>query len=211
MTERPILFSSAMVRAILDGSKTQTRRVAKPQPADDIHPHTFPNEKVQGWKSSLRHKHGAQTAHFCPFGQAGDRLWVRETWQTHCDQDHVTPRDLPHDSAVQYPATYDHWVSKKRPAIHMPRWASRITLEVTEVRVERLQSISEADARAEGVQRYAPGHGFVSDTEVNIDPGWTNFANYRRGFEAIWGEINGPDSWDANPWVWAISFRRVKP
>ncbi len=195
MNEKPILFSGAMIRAILDGSKTQTRRLLKHEPQ-------FGNPET-GDDGFWRVYNGdvVVTQRKMPFVE-GQQLWVRETWQTHCDQDHITPRDLPHDSAVQYPATYDHWVSKKRPGIHMPRWASRITLEVTEVRVERLQSISEEDARAEGAIR------MVTDDEMKFYDD-DQRGTHRCGFAGLWAHINGVASWEANPWVFVISFKRI--
>lgn len=182
MKEKPILFSAPMVRAILDGRKTQTRRVLKNQETLDRVGEgilrRYPRQKV-----------GVPVL-------PGDWLWVRETWQTHCDKDGITPRDLPPDTDVQYPATYDHWVSKRRPGIHMPRWASRITLLVTDVRVQRLQDISEEDAKAEG----APHLTRMLDDLSIVD------IRYRASFKTLWEEINGDGSWSANPWVYALTF-----
>jgi hypothetical protein len=210
MTEHPILFSAPMVRAILDGAKTQTRRAIKPQPV--WLPAKAGAMCSPGWSwrcGSAEFNYwpdafgfGTAIAKHCPLGQAGDHLWVRETWQTHCDQDGITPRDLSPASAVQYPATYDHWVSKKRPSIHMPRWASRITLEVTDVRAERLQDITETDAALEGAVRMA----MDDESRFFADDRGT----FKCGFAGIWAHINGSGSWDANPWVWAISFKRIE-
>lgn len=184
MKGRPILFSGEMVRAILDGRKTQTRRVIKPQPADDIKPANFPNPKVHGWMSSLRHQYGSKTAHICPYGQIGDLLWVREKFSL-CRFD---------GGELWYwadgsPGGGD-W-TKPKPSIFMPRWASRITLEITDVRVERVQDISNDDALAEGIDR----------TNTSIK----GYARQR--FEQLWASINGNASWDANPWVWVIEFQ----
>ena len=204
MTERPILFSAPMVRAILAGAKTQTRRVVKPQPADDIAPHAFPNREYQGWMSSLRHEHGHQTAHFCPYGQPGDRLWVREAFAGSIayERNGYPPKEW--GNKIWYIADGEprsgQW-TLPRPSIHMPRALSRITLEVTGVRVERLQDISEADAQAEG----APSADLVSGREC-IFP---HQGTYRWGFRLLWESINGPGSWDANPWMWCVEFRRV--
>jgi hypothetical protein len=198
--ERPILFSAPMVRAILDGSKTQTRRaINNVHEVPGVGP--FLNAGPKGLKRLLEGPNDdvSKWPKWCPHGIVGDHLWVRETWQTHCDKDGITPRDLPPDTAVQYPATYDHWVSKKRPGIHMPRWASRITLTVTYVRVQRLQEITEEDAKAEGAIRMQ----MDDDGKFYQSDGGT----YRCGFSGLWAHINGADSWDADPWVWAISFR----
>lgn len=189
MTERGMIFNGEMVRAILDGRKTQTRRIMNPQPADDITRGYFPNVNTFGWKSSLKHKHGGTTAHFCPYGKHGDRIWVRETWARYnIDQDS-------HDMAYRA-TTPEDWPEEGRwrPSIHMPRWASRITLEITAVRVERLNSISEEDAKAEG----APTECCVIGDKHFL------------GFRSLWKDIYGADSWQANPWVWVIEFKRIE-
>lgn len=141
---------------------------------------------------------------FCPYGQPGDRLWVRETWQGPLideeleEEFHQSPDYFKKPEFCAYRATdtldainADGEALGWRPSIHMPRWASRILLEVTSVRVERLQDISEADAEAEG----PPKH----------------FNSWRDNFCALWQKINGDGSWDANPWVWAIEFNRMMP
>lgn len=194
--ERPILFSAPMVRAIL-GRKTQTRRILKPKDAAWVEK-MLPNFLAGKWDERPM-----------PYGKPGDTLWVRETWQTHCDMDHISPSALPKDAAIQYPATYDHWVSKKRPAIHMPRWASRISLLVKDVRVERLQDISEKDAIAEGISRNHHGNGdqWVEYPIGSSAAGWTD---PRRSFQSLWESINGPGSWTDNPWVAVVEFDRIK-
>ncbi len=208
MTDRPILFSAPMVRALLSGAKTQTRRLMKPQPADDIRLHRFPNES-HAWISSFGHKYGRQTAHSCPQGRAGDSLWVRESWQTHCDKDGITPRDLPPETDVQYPATYEHWVSKRRPGIHMPRWASRITLQITDVRVQKVKDITEEDAKAEGVRPMRDGGGTYVGRE---GPGnlVTPWPSAKEAFADLWDSINGAGAFEADSWVWAISFSVIR-
>ena len=197
MKERPILFSGPMVRAILEGRKTQTRRVVKPQPAHIAGIGTVLNIDTITGKA-------------CPYGKPGDRLWVRETW------DGV--RLDGGGALVSYRADGDKPVTddgRWHPSIHMPRWASRITLEVVSVRVERLNECSIQDALAEGV---------LTDDEWPTDP--------RDGYRSLWESINGPSirkrlrdgtvqmhspkrhvadySWDANPWVWVVEFRRVQ-
>ncbi|HCC2880301.1 morphogenetic protein [Klebsiella variicola] len=210
MTERGMIFNSEMVRAILDGRKTQTRRIMAPQPADDIERGIFPNPEAIGWKSSLRHKHGSTTAHFCPYGKPGDRIWVRETFQgplfdydlmdSYCKD--PTPFEKPEfcvykADGVPAPEFYDAddelhccW----RPSIHMPRWASRILLEITDVRVERLKSISDGDAIREGCSTADMKSG---DCVADV-------------FARLWASIYGDESWNSNPWVWVIEFKRVE-
>ena len=215
MKERPILFSAPMVRAILEGRKTQTRRVVKQKinPHDflggigdsrnDPYNYGFENPEVMGHFITLPEQR-------CPFGQVGDQLWVRESfWRW---GDYITktdesgerwtewhPQDLVGYRAdhPEKPESKDGFVARAMPSIHMPRWASRIQLEITGVRVERLQGISEADARAEGIQ-------FECDGRV---PEYTE----RSEFRELWSSINGRESWDANPWVWVVEFQRVKP
>jgi hypothetical protein len=206
-----------MVRAILDGRKTQTRRVVKPQPHAGVRVSPFV-------PSGLEDGHGREL--FVPYAP-GDRLWVRETWG-YFDPD-GSGRDFDeknedggHGPCRVYMPTMmqeghpvrEYWrrrvayaatrmeqkygkgpdgPARWRPSIHMPRWASRITLEITDVRVERLQEISEEDALAEGVI------GIYAHARTNP----------RGAFHALWESIYGPDSWAANPWVWAITFRRV--
>lgn len=201
MKERPILFSAPMVRAILAGTKTQTRRAVKLQPEAEHggEPYWF----VGGYRAwtyrnttDLLRKGGNVMP--CPYGQTGDRLWVRESFCPIYSQDphYNGGRPIEYD----YQATYKHGdrlgdligVKKKwKPSIHMPRAASRITLEVTAVRVERLQDISEADALAEGVY---------------TDPACPAYDAYAQ----LWDEINGSDSWEANPWVWVVEFKRLE-
>lgn len=207
MKERPILFSERMVRAILDGRKTQTRRVLKPQPC------RLPDFNVGRLSIKIKGSiYGAFSPDCpriaCPYGQPGDRLWVRETWAP-ADEMLYNSRAEP-ARIIAYPAdryAYDYNAEyapdttdwnfnklRKKPSIHMPRWASRITLEITGVRVERLQDISEADAMAEGIEReFAHGE----------DLGWKNHL-----WHGHFGKY-GPGSWEANSWVWVIEFRRI--
>lgn len=246
--ERPILFSDEMVRAILDGRKTQTRRVVKPEP-------TPPPARACKWKDNewlWESNSGKQGIFYpnrfkCPFGASGDNLWVRESWridgwpgegphtigyrdgstmedrstgwednyedwyQRVWDQscDDCESAGLELDENDQYPRPCNGFPTRWRPSIHMPRWASRITLEVTGVRVERLQDISEEDANREGMMfhdgrgighsgwRWSRSHGVVYPT-------------CRIAFSHLWGSINGADSWNENPWVWVVEFRVVE-
>lgn len=207
MRERPILFSGPMVRAILSGQKTQTRRVAKEFSGRvdlDAILRRFPNQNG------------------CPFGQAGDRLWVRESFDfipaggpddpQACEivywADGATE---PRSAALDYnPMIYRY--PKVRPSIHMPRWASRIELEIVDVRVQQLQDISDADAQAEGVEGHYIENGWywrnylLSDEDAAIRPMLTSAKD---SFRSLWGSINGPGSWDINPYVQVIEFRRI--
>jgi hypothetical protein len=170
-----------MVRALLDGKKTQTRRIYKVKNGG-IWPHA---NDLPGMRQVLRN---------CPYGQPGDRLWVRESWSTHATFDRYAPSELTHMRSFHYWADGDLVTGKKRPSIHMPRWASRITLEITGVRVERLQDISESDALAEGVKNslHLPGGRFAKEN-----------------YEHLWWTIHGDGSWEANPWVWVIEFKKA--
>lgn len=224
MSERPILFSGPMVRAVLDDSKTQTRRIVKPQPigrpwfweGDSVDPEP---QWFDGYERG-RAPCGAGIEDInkpirCPYGQPGDRLWVRETWDW---RDWSWNKDCrvriayaadgeqaDKTSPVGWRPTiynYERW----RPSIHMPRWASRITLEVLGVRVERLQDISEEDARAEGVESWAKSDAGLATLSA---VGFAVPSAPRFLFQLLWISINGQDSWDANPWVWVVEFRRL--
>ena len=215
VNEKPILFSAPMVRAILNVRpgvwpaepidpdkpwKWQTRRVIKPQPIlVDGKTWTWPcdgRESKASWGVDV---HPVECmSRFCPYGPPGTRLWVRETWAYSSDWDHYN--QLSPKEPYLYRSTYpDAPVSKWRPSIFMPRWASRILLEVKAVRVERVQDISEEDAQAEGAER------------MHIDDLGQSFKTYRRGFESLWDSINAKlgCGWDKNPWVWVIEFGRL--
>lgn len=213
MTERPILFSGSMVRALLAGTKRQTRRLLQPR---HLNGSGWPMPDGNASSNALT----ANLARYSPYGQPRDRLWVRETWHTSVGADGRAPAALGgHGWPVWYAAdghgeprfTGAHdggpaflTKGKTRVSIHMPRWASRLTLEVTEVRVQRLQEISEEDARAEGVF-----HGNDLDRTSYTDT--HNPVTTRDAFRALWSSINGVRAdWASNPWVWAISFE-VRP
>jgi hypothetical protein len=209
MKERPILFSGPMVRAILDASKTMTRRVVKPQPLpqhDMVSLCGSPGNWMFSNREATMKCHCEMLAQRrCPYGQPGDRLWVRETW-------------LPHPlgwKIAYYRADGNTYVnprtmltSKWRPSIHMPRWASRITLEVTGVRVERVADISEEDAKAEGIR--------IQKRNTLPDGFGIHDNHYREtaklAFMDLWNSINAARGygWDVDPWVWVVEFRRVK-
>ncbi len=180
MKERPILFSGPMVQAILSGKKTQTRRVVKQKHLP------FLANIVGGFLD------GKWNQRPLPYGQPGDRLWVRETWAQDDEDGTIIYRAEDNEAVKAWDqARHESGLSKYnwRPSIFMPRLASRLTLEVVSVRVERLQDISEEDAIAEGT--LAPFGGWVG------------------GYQLLWESINGPGSWDENPWVWVIDFNVV--
>jgi len=199
--EVPILFSAPMVRAILAG-KTQTRRIIKPQPGG----HTAWKDEESGlWFTS---GHGEAGDRNVPLRcQPGDRLWVKETFRGAAGYDHQPPRDWG-NKPIWYcadgepPASGSWWFlsNRARSPLHMPRWASRIDLLVTDVCVQRLQDITSADAIAEGCAAQADSQTIDCDTR---DP--------RDEFRGIWHTINGAASWDVNPWVAAITFERIRP
>ena len=221
MKERPILFSAPMVRAILDGRKTQTRRIAPiteldiNQRADGLV--TWRVEFAKPVKGSLASYSGGRfteaqarsiiASQFNPFGQPGDQLWVKETWGTSAGWDQVKPTNLPDDQCgvtvpIRFAADGGKNDGRWRPSIFMRRWMSRITLEITAVRVERLNAISEEDAQAEGVSPEC-GPEFLRGGPL---PPSTHYL----GFKHIWQNINGDASWAANPWVWVLAFKRVE-
>ncbi|MDB5445670.1 MAG: hypothetical protein JWQ97_987 [Phenylobacterium sp.] len=218
MKERPILFSSAMVRALLAGTKTQTRRAVKPQP--DWLPEVGSTRRTDGlfWPiGSLGQQCGSPLTK-CPYGVPGDRLWVRESGLEHrrvrlFTHDATPGRWWTDEDGGRYGASYSDAITRQmllrdhrvRPSIHMPRWASRITLQVTDVRVERLQACSEDDARAEGALH--PSLGEWVETGLGSIP--RDGCPAITAYAGLWEQINGPGSWAANPFVWAISFEVV--
>lgn len=207
MKERPILFSAPMVRALLAGTKTQTRRVAKPVRHPDLGNLYAPGALV------LEHEPQHVIDRCNPYGQPGDRLWVRETHAFvpepayRCSTgvyQQINPEDA--YQACIYREGFDRCFAERwRPSIHMPRWASRITLEITAVRVERLQDISREDAMAEGIVIQPDGGWGLADTTHYhaTDP--------RQSYFSLWEAINGPGSVEANPWVWAVTFAAFRP
>lgn len=209
--ERPILFSGPMVRAILEGRKTQTRRVLKAHGLSLnplSHDYATRGEMTSSGAAVFYGDRGWSRDVTCPYGQAGDRLWVRETW---CPRGNgrleIERLQRPFFAADPNSGKPKGW--RWRPSIHMPRWASRIALEVTEIRVQRLQEISEEDAKSEGIER--------SNDERwpwrNYDPlDGAPFVRPTTSFMSLWNSINGAQPgclWMDNPWVWAISFRSL--
>lgn len=222
MTDRPIIFSAPMVRALLDGRKSQTRRVLKPQPPGDLVPGFL---HVEGEPRPRVHHGRVLLCQKAPYA-VGDRLWVREAfvgessfnsdveyepphsdwrptrwvddadWGRYWTQAHYRASDNPPElSCGRHEGPCCHW----KPSIHMPRWASRLTLIVTGVKVERLQEISEGDAIDEGLSFVAPTYGIPG-----LADSWSAYS--RHGFMTLWNSINGPGAWDANPWVVALTF-----
>ena len=221
MADGPILFSAPMVRALLDGRKTQTRRVlsrarvfgAPDQGADRWRPlgddGWFWESDAFPWQAPA-----TRTGWMADIGYSvGDLRWVREAWRTNRDFDHLAPRDIPGGSTIQYDATgatFDEGLSgRSRPGMFLPRWASRLTLRVTGVKVERLQNISKEDAIAEGIRRSPHGNGdqWLDYPEKSSAAGWTD---PRDSYRSLWNAINGPDAWAANPWVVAVTFETIK-
>lgn len=201
MKERPILFSTEMVRAILAERKTQTRRVVTPQP-DELHYSGMVDDRqfARFW-SPGEYKHTATITDVrCPYGKPGDMLWVRETWR------YWGSIEAPTKAHIAYKADGD-LAGRWKPSIHMPRWASRINLQILAVRVERVQEIGELDAEREGVSDdpLVPTHfPYYDDT-----PGSTR--SPVESFRTLWDSINAKRGyeWDGNPWVWVVEFRRV--
>jgi hypothetical protein len=238
MRELPILFSGAMVRALLDGSKTQTRRVVKHQPPDDVAPITVAHYEptVVNWRGEEEpgsvifgaYSDDGDWGAKCPYGAPGDRLWVRETH----DVNRLGVETFPSGrerfyAGIAYKAddgrheaditerlykTLDEKESRGwTPSIHMPRWASRITLEVTGVRVERLQDISETDSAAEGVESLRnEGEYWKHYLESTASCDALICLSARESFRTLWDSLaaRGAD-WQANPWVWVVGFKRI--
>jgi len=208
MKEKPIIFSGPMVRAILDGRKTMTRRVVKLQPVPEPARFEIWSRADGLWypcsnsgRTGIGNWGGPRWR--CPFGIPGDHLWVRETW---ADTSKECPRCPVSYRATWPPEDEEGRCFKWKSSRFMPRWASRITLEVTGVRVERLQDITEEDAKEEGVyqrcEEWLP---------TDADPNGYAYVMAADAFRTLWDSINSRRGfgWDANPWVWVISFRRV--
>ena len=219
MKERGMIFNGEMVRALLDGRKTQTRRPVNPQPELTAGSGFSWKGWVYGSGSSDRETNKNFAHVTCPYGKPGDRIWVRETWQAIHDSvdefGHVEERtyapSIPKEKDRYWHAVYaEHFGVESRedrgfpwrPAIHMPRWASRILLDITDVRVERVQSISQADAIAEGAP---PSHPSIDS--VSRDYGYPDFS--RSWYGQTWQSIYGEENWQANPWVWVIEFKKI--
>lgn len=249
MKERGMIFNGEMVRAILDGRKTQTRRVIANVGSDNC----IPLQKQSKTKDGIyTHVMDAPNYGLCPFGKVGDHIWVRETWailgnedgccidweEKLCKADERSAARIYRASCEQRPGNYGLWSIPDdadwkphtkdyqyegawRPSIHMPRWASRILLEITDVRVERLNAISEEDAQREGVhtevwdqtvvaRNYAASDEFFQFWSEDMPYFVEMNELYRSSFRSLWESIYGAESWQANPWVWVIEFKRVE-
>jgi hypothetical protein len=219
--ERPILFSAPMVRAILEGRKTVTRRALNERVLKSIgygvqlgECHELPSE------GPLHPNSIGYYNDFCPYGQPGERLWVRETWMDlrGTGVEHRLDPDGPLQRyayrADSPPGSHSDEARKDfglkwKPSIHMPRAACRILLEITDVRIERLQDISEEQALAEGVRPY-PDHAEFGEW-YHVEGVETYSAEPSKSFELLWSSINGTESWNANPWVWVVELKQVTP
>ncbi len=235
--ERGMIFNDEMVRAILEGRKTQTRRIMKNQPAE-VGPEAPVMVRKIGAGFQWYGADGVSSVFNCPFGIVGDRIWVRETWailgnedgcsvdwnDNLCRGDEKNAARIYRASCEQKPGDYGLWsipddadwkphtVNEKfhggwRPSIHMPRWATRILLEITNVRVERLNDISECDARAEGVP---PAGSLLPDHPGTFLTPKGDFAMAKVAFQRLWESIYGEESWNANPWVWVFRIVRCQ-
>jgi hypothetical protein len=224
MKERGITFKAWEVRAILEGRKTQFRRVVKPQfdvmnyPGSDAQ---FTNFRGKQWWFNSQTTHPGHISKACPYGQPGDRLWVKETW--------AWDGEITDHEEVLWKADSDYTIEERGgnswlSPVQMPRWASRITLEIVSVRVERLQEIRGEDALKEGIEHIEvgtrfecfknyvfktahPKHGTAITDEQHRIRGYSSAC---ASYMSIWESINGPGSWYDNPWVWVVEFKEVK-
>jgi hypothetical protein len=204
MKERPILFSTPMVQAILDGRKTMTRRIIKSNHESGLfqvntaqYEPDFPGYYHNRSVNSIDWDESFYKTIICPYGSIGDILWVRETWQW--DWVGVLRKNKVYfykaTTTNEFLASGEKW----RPSIFMPKEACRLRLQITDIGVERVQDISEEDAKAEGALK------------MHIDDLGQTWETHKRGFESLWQKINGPESWEANPWAWVISFETIHP
>ena len=208
--ERPILMSAEMVRAILDGRKTQTRRVVSRQPHSFGEPRWWLPFGEDVLRPPSEEAYREEAIRRCPYGQPGDRLYVRETWAMAACFDHLAPKDIPETARSMDRCYYRHggkvftegW-HQLRPSIHMPKWAARIWLEVTAIRVGRVQQITEEDAEAEGVNG-----GCLSCGKLDPCGCLTPRPDHRDSFVYLWDSLNAKRgySWESNPWVFVVEF-----
>ncbi len=222
--ERPILFNAEMVKRILDGRKTQTRRLVKPQPKPStVHPECKPSLGIDylGRLNVTWITPTSKPDHFyrdfdfpinCPYGKSGDRLWVRETWAVGKGYEGLSPRDVPKESFIKIWYLADgpkpDWAGRTRVSIHMPRYFSRINLAVGKTSVEQIQEITWKDSISEGIYGPLCGH--------NFDEYWKNYTSYRDefvspidSFHTLWDSIHSNDGfdWHSNPFVWVVEFK----
>ncbi len=234
MKERPILFSAPMVKAVLAGAKTVTRRVCKVQPFLDVdlwnvfYPWGEGGHGIYKSEAEMLEEFRPLMLARCPYGAVGDRLWVRENWRTSSKLDSKNATQIGAECLsaeyekpwcpVQYKADgrRDNWDAsiwgepgKLRPSIYLPRWASRLTLEVTSVKIEPLHAITDEEAKAEGAaHRIAPCGDLAGAFDLVDTP-----IGYRNHFRDLWDSINGKRkgcAWDDNPWLFVVSFKRIE-
>jgi hypothetical protein len=207
MKAHPILFSTEMVQAILAGRKEQTRRVisfckkADPEFYNEVEFRNCQDYKDGSYRAVFNTDETPFSEIF-PYGKIGDILWVRETWQHH---------GRPDISGIKYIYKADKSegiadIAKWKPCIFMPKEACRIFLKITNIRVERLQAITQEDALKEGIKVIEPGEAYYDYQQI----GGASFISPRGSYVSLWQKINGAESWDANPWVWVISFERIE-
>lgn len=212
MKERPILFTPENAQKVFDRSKSQTRRIVKPQPHEDgfrvgIYTPTRIDREGEAYPGKACFGIWSEDWDIpCPFGGVGDRLWVRESW---CQDSRGAPM-MNGEDCVFYKGAHPPgtWPSYWKPSLHMPRWACRTVLEITEIRVQRLQDISEEDAKAEGIEYHnglAVGHSGYRHVQAHEYV----YATATEAFKVLWESINGAESWKLNPWVWALTFKRI--
>lgn len=221
MKARPIIMNGDMVRALLDGRKVQTRRVIK-EPCNGV---TTDIEDGEAW---ITNQNDEWVPRVSPFGQPGDLLWVRETCRAHEDEpgldcvryaaDHgFRPIEDTPEAADLFVQLASYGMKKSGqvecrtvPSIHMPRWASRLTLKIINVRVERLREISEADSEAEGISPYDVSMLDEEEIQLLDAPLTDSETPFKNGFALLWSSIYGSESWEANPWVWVIDFETIQ-
>lgn len=214
MADRPIVFSGPMVRALWADRKTQTRRLCKDQPPAGV---TIIRKTIRPFGKETFHAFERRTK-FGNFGgevpveiKRGDHVWVREGWRTEIEIEQVRACNVPPHSPIEYlaggvanmPARTVTFAGRRRASMHMPRWASRMTLIITDVRIERLQDISDADAIAEGIEQSK------KFPDRYLTPAG-DYAVPKVAYQRLWEAINGPGSWEANPWIVAYTFRVIK-
>jgi hypothetical protein len=229
MAERPILFSGPMVKAILEGKKTQTRRLLKIQPPsssckistliESTHREDRKKEGKLHWvklsPDGLRIIYDQGNYFNCPYGEPGDRLWVRESARVINVRSGFREIDIEYQAdktfaTVLYPSRLAPAPKGKLLSNGTYREASRIILEIDEIKVEKLQDITEEDAKAEGVNYYVVGHGPVSHNGLMVEPGYFGQGSYKMSFDLLWDQLYGRVNWESNPWVWVIKFHRVE-
>lgn len=230
MKQRPIFFNTEQVQAILAGRKTQTRRIAKPQPHSEF---THAEFETNGWAFYETDKDTDDNGRFpdangfehvtCPYGQPGDRLWVRERFYKYTGtQPGVNPKFRYFADGEIDQSDLRLWTAwDSKPSIHMPKEAARIFLQIEEIRVERLHDITEADALAEGILQEKhefvtfPGKPSIWQRKDYLKTAETGVPHYKTitaqaSFSTLWQSIHGSESWDANPWVFVITFQKIE-